>query len=91
MTVQYEGPYLVGGFSGGDFMAYEICGQLMQASHDVKRLVMLDTPLPHEEPLSTVDKFAIQWQNVQRGGVAYSREWAMKRVEWELRKYGARL
>ncbi|MEM7365869.1 MAG: KR domain-containing protein [Pseudomonadota bacterium] len=86
MTVQSGGPYLLGGFSGGGITAYEICRQLLQAGHEVKRLVMLDTPLPHEEPLSTVDKFAIQWQNIQRGGVAYFREWAVKRVEWELRK-----
>lgn len=44
--VQPHGPYLVGGFSGGGLIAWEIARQLEEAGETVAATVLLDTPLP---------------------------------------------
>ncbi len=55
---QPEGPYLLGGYSGGGVIAYEMAQQLMEQGADVPLLVFLDTFFPHlqdprEKNLST--------------------------------------
>ena len=45
--VQTEGPYLLGGYSGGGVIAYEMAQQLMEQGADVPLLVFLDTFFPH--------------------------------------------
>lgn len=89
-SVQPQGPYLLGGFSGGGITAYEIARQLMDAGHEVSRLVLLDTPLPYNEPLSSVDRMSIHWQKVKSKGLDYFREWAENRYDWELQKFRKR-
>ncbi len=89
-TVQPRGPYLVGGFSGGGITAYEISRQLIDAGHDVSRLVFLDTPLPYNDPLSSVDRMSIHWQRVKSKGLDYFREWAENRYDWELQRFRRR-
>ncbi|MEU7261463.1 amino acid adenylation domain-containing protein [Streptomyces rimosus] len=42
-TVQPHGPYAIGGWSFGGFVAFEIARQLRAAGEDVARLVLLDT------------------------------------------------
>jgi thioesterase domain-containing protein/acyl carrier protein len=42
-AVQADGPYLVGGYSGGGIVAYEIAQQLRRAGETVALLVLLDT------------------------------------------------
>lgn len=44
---QPEGPYLLGGYSGGGVIAYEMAQQLMEQGADVPLLVFLDTFFPH--------------------------------------------
>ncbi len=41
--VQPEGPYLIGGWSFGGFVAFEMARQLRAAGQDVQRLILLDT------------------------------------------------
>lgn len=45
------GPYLLGGWSSGGIIAFEIARQLEQMGETVERVLMLDTPAPlqHEE------------------------------------------
>jgi thioesterase domain-containing protein/acyl carrier protein len=45
-SVQPEGPYLLGGYSGGGVIAFEMARQLGEAGHDVASVVFLDTFLP---------------------------------------------
>ncbi len=62
--VQAQGPWLVGGFSGGGITAYEIAQQLAAQGEEVAGVVMLDTPLaaapppqprrPHGDPAAGV-------------------------------------
>ncbi len=85
-TVQPEGPYILGGFSGGGITAFEIARQLKAAGEEVAELIFLDTPLPYNDPLSSVDRMSIHWQRIQSKGFAYFAEWAKNRYQWELQK-----
>lgn len=50
---QSKGPYLLGGWSAGGVMAYEVCCQLIAKGNIVERLVLIDAPSPKmaSEPL----------------------------------------
>ena len=84
--VQPEGPYYLGGFSGGGITAYEIAHQLEAMGDDVALVVLLDTPLPQRRPLIRKDRLLIQWQETRRKGLAYPFVWLRNRIQWELRK-----
>ena len=43
---QPEGPYIVGGWSAGGVMAYEVAMQLVNAGEKVESLVLIDAPCP---------------------------------------------
>jgi len=84
--LQPEGPYILGGFSGGGIIALEIAQQLQAAGDEVLMLVMLDTPLPQRRELTTTDRMLIQLQELRRGGVLYPFKWAVRRIAWEFEK-----
>jgi acyl transferase domain-containing protein/thioesterase domain-containing protein len=84
--VQPEGPYMLGGFSGGGITAYEIARQLEAAGEEVSLVIMLDTPLPQRRPLSGQDRVLIQLAELRRNGPGYLAKWAVNRVKWELHK-----
>jgi acyl transferase domain-containing protein/thioesterase domain-containing protein/acyl carrier protein len=90
LTVQSEGPFILGGFSGGGITAFEIAKQLKAMGHEVAEVILLDTPLPFREPLSSVDRMSIHWQNVRKKGAGYFTEWAKNRYQWELQKFQGR-
>ncbi|HRQ83523.1 MAG TPA: amino acid adenylation domain-containing protein [Flavobacteriales bacterium] len=46
LTVQPEGPYLLGGYSFGGIIAYEMAQQLSAAGHEVPLLALFDMPAP---------------------------------------------
>lgn len=43
---QPHGPYLLGGWSAGGVMAYEVARQLLVAGEAVRRLILIDSPTP---------------------------------------------
>ncbi|KAF1920326.1 hypothetical protein BDU57DRAFT_525429 [Ampelomyces quisqualis] len=43
---QPEGPYIIGGWSAGGVMAYEVAKQLINAGEKVESLVLIDAPCP---------------------------------------------
>jgi thioesterase domain-containing protein/acyl carrier protein len=86
-SVQTEGPYLLGGFSGGGITAFEIARQLRATAQEVSLLVLLDTPLPQSPALSSVDRMSIHWQRLRAKGPSYFSEWAKNRYQWELQKF----
>ena len=45
-SVQPSGPYLLGGWSLGGLVAYEVAQQILAAGEAVSRLVLLDTTIP---------------------------------------------
>lgn len=86
-TVHPNGPWFLGGFSGGGITAYEMAQRLRAQGEDVPLLVMLDTPLPFPPPsLSPKDRALIQVQQLQQKGASYVGEWAVNRWRWEMGK-----
>ncbi len=45
-TIQSEGPYLLGGWSMGGVVAFEMATQLQRQGHQVARLILLDSQAP---------------------------------------------
>jgi acyl transferase domain-containing protein/thioesterase domain-containing protein/acyl carrier protein len=84
--VQPQGPYVLGGFSGGGLIAWEIARQLREARQEVAQIVLLDTPLPMRPVLSRPDKALIKLAELRAKGPGYVLEWARNRLEWERRK-----
>ncbi|MDJ0842020.1 MAG: SDR family NAD(P)-dependent oxidoreductase [Acidobacteriota bacterium] len=85
-SVQPEGPYLLGGFSGGGITAFEMARQLIEAGESVDLLAFLDTPLPHRPSLQRADKLKIHWQRLREDNLNYLWSWAQDRIAWELNK-----
>lgn len=84
--VQPGGPYLLGGFSGGGLIAYEMARQLHAAGEEVAMLVMLDTPLPLREPVSRKDRLMIRLGELREGGPGFVWKWLRDRVAYEFRR-----
>lgn len=58
LTLQPEGPYLLGGWSIGGVYAYEATAQLLQLGKQVKGLILLDAACPTTLPplpMDTID------------------------------------
>ena len=79
--VQPHGPYLLGGFSGGGLIAWEIARQLEAAGEGVPLVVLLDTPVPLRPTLSRADKLLIRAAELRAEGPAFlARWWREKRA-----------
>ncbi|MTE01512.1 SDR family NAD(P)-dependent oxidoreductase [Paracoccus sp. YIM 132242] len=89
--VQPQGPWLVGGFSGGGLTALEIARQLDAAGEDVGRLILLDTPIPLRPALSRRDRLLIRLGEMREQKGAFLGEYLRKRRAWkrELRRRAA--
>lgn len=81
--VQPQGPYLLGGFSGGGITAYEMAQQLQRDGQEVRLLVMFDTPLPQRPELTRQDKLFMHWTRLKREKGRYVAEWLGNRLRWE--------
>ncbi|MAT84333.1 MAG: polyketide synthase, partial [Gammaproteobacteria bacterium] len=81
--VQPHGPYLLGGFSGGGLIAYEIARQLTTAGEQVLRVIMLDTPVPQFPVFSLADKATMILQGIQQNGAGHLIEKVKTRIRWE--------
>lgn len=79
-----KGPYLLGGFSGGGLVAFEMAKRLRREGEEVPIVVMLDTPLPQRPQITYRDRLMLQRLSLQRKGLRYVGEWAVNRVSWEL-------
>jgi thioesterase domain-containing protein len=69
--VQPQGPYFLGGFSGGGITAYEMAYQLEQQGEEVALLVLLDTPSPTVPTLTSSDRVALLRCRLARIGPQY--------------------
>ena len=83
--VQAHGPWMLGGFSGGGLIAWEIARQLEAAGEEVSLLVLLDTPVPLRPVLSRADKAAIKAAELREKGPGFLIDWAKQRWDWENR------
>lgn len=73
--VQPHGPYLLGGFSGGGLIAWEIARQLQAVGEEVPMLVLLDTPLPKRPQLSKTDRWQIRLAEMREEGFSFLPRW----------------
>ena len=53
-------------------------------------LLMLDSILPTEDPLSRLDRLRVQWIRIRKLGPRYLLEWAGKRAKWQMEQLEAR-
>ena len=75
---QPHGPYLLGGYSGGGVVAFEMAQRITRAGEEVALLALLDTPNPQMPirritPLTRLlgDGFQVRLQRAVSGGVPY--------------------
>ena len=80
--VQPQGPYYLGGFSGGGLVAYEMALQLQEAGETVAQLFMLDTPLPEKTRLTLLDRLLMKLQDMRRDRVQFAANWINSRRRW---------
>ncbi|MBN2629189.1 MAG: SDR family NAD(P)-dependent oxidoreductase [Rhodobacteraceae bacterium] len=81
--VQPHGPYLLGGFSGGGLIAWEIAQQLQAAGEAVPLVVLLDTPVPLRPELSKIDKLMIRFAEVRAEGPTFLARWWREKQAWK--------
>ncbi|MFN4155683.1 MAG: type I polyketide synthase [Paracoccaceae bacterium] len=81
--VQPVGPYLLGGFSGGGLIAWEIARQLEAAGESVPLVVLLDTPVPMRPALTKLDKLMIRAAEVRAEGAAFFARWWREKQAWK--------
>lgn len=96
LQVQPAGPYLLGGFSGGGLIAFEMARQLLARGEQVLAVLMLDTPAREVPQFTLADKLSMWRQTVQREGLGYlarhlaaRREWKRQQLERQARAAGA--
>jgi thioesterase domain-containing protein/acyl carrier protein len=82
--IQPDGPYLLGGFSGGGVVAFEMARQLRALGEKVDGLIMLDTPAPLPTPRMTFrERVRFQLDNHEQQGMRYLTSWPTRRLAWE--------
>ncbi len=86
VQVQPQGPYLLGGFSGGGLIAYEMARQLIARGEEVQGVLMLDTPAREIPNFSFGDKLSMLVQSAQREGFGILAKKIAARIEWEKEK-----
>jgi acyl transferase domain-containing protein/thioesterase domain-containing protein/acyl carrier protein len=84
--VQSEGPWYIGGFSGGGLTAWEIARQLEAQGEEVALTVLLDTPLPMRPVLTKPDKAMIKLTELRKKGPGFLREWLESKIAWQKEK-----
>lgn len=81
--VQPEGPYLLGGFSGGGITAFEMAQQLESTGDQTAALILLDTPITQTPSANLLQRVLILGTRFKREGLSFLLEWPRKRIAWE--------
>lgn len=84
--IQPQGPYFLGGFSGGGLIALEMARLLEARGETVAQLVMLDTPLPLRPALTRRDKLLIRLTEMREQGPGFAANWLRNKLGYELAK-----
>ncbi len=71
-AAQRRGPYVLGGYSYGGIVAYEMAQQLLAAGEEVSMVVLFDTENPNvpAREYSLGERIAVSWKNSQSDNVA---------------------
>jgi acyl transferase domain-containing protein/thioesterase domain-containing protein/acyl carrier protein len=81
--LQPEGPYILGGFSGGGLVAFEMARQLLETGEPVSSIIMLDTPIRENDALSFSNKLEILWSGLKEEGPGHIRKKLNERRAWK--------
>lgn len=85
LEVQSQGPYLLGGYSGGGLVAIEVARMLKDMGHTVKKVVMIDTICP-EGSTPKIERRPIR-KVIAEEGLGYVLRYPQIRKErWEAEK-----
>jgi amino acid adenylation domain-containing protein len=82
-AVQPEGPYYIGGFSGGGLVAFEMAQELVRNGDEVGALVLLEAANPRLEAPSGRERLALHRRRLGEEGLAYVRSALTARFERE--------
>jgi thioesterase domain-containing protein len=96
-AVQPEGPHLIGGYSAGGIVAFEMAHQLRAAGNAPALLVLLDTfcpDLPASPDASAADKLTDHVGSFLKLGLSYGQSYAKQRIaheQFRIRKMKAKV
>lgn len=71
-SVQPRGPYMIGGYSYGGIVAYEMARQVIESGDEMQLLVLFDTDSPNVElrQRSFAERIAVNWRSSESEGIA---------------------
>jgi thioesterase domain-containing protein/acyl carrier protein len=78
-----EGPYYVGGYSGGGIIAFEVIRQLTAEGAVVALAFVIDTPAERGKAETLRGRAGRHFDGLSRGGLEYLVDWARARGSWE--------
>lgn len=81
--VQPHGPYLLGGFSGGGLVAFEMAQQLIAAGEEIITVLLLDTPARKLWRLSFGDRLSMMLQGLRTEGWRFAAQKLRNRAAWK--------
>ena len=85
LRAAHRGPYLIGGYSGGGIVTFEMVRQLQALGEEVKYVVFFDSVPPGRATPSRSDETRNLWANVRRHGYAkvrpFLKEWAKAKAK----------
>ena len=87
LRAAHAGPYLLGGYSGGGIVAFEMVRQLQAMGEEVKFLVLFDSVPPGKaEPPPKVARRNLL-ANIRRHGIGPLKPYLKAHLKWRLQKY----
>ncbi|MEM7260749.1 MAG: SDR family oxidoreductase [Planctomycetota bacterium] len=89
--VQPEGPYCLGGYSGGGILAYAMAQKLERDGHEVALVALLDTYSPTLRPFSRNERLQRLVTRFFTEGPAFLLDKGRSRIEKFLRRWRAKL
>jgi amino acid adenylation domain-containing protein len=82
-TIQPKGPYLLGGFSFGGIVVYEMAQQLLNSGHEVALLAIFDTSAPDARQRLDYQKQLLKhWHNFRDFGIDYAQKKALNQIKF---------
>lgn len=91
---QPEGPFCLGGYSGGGVVAYEMARQMKEAGHEIALLVFFDTfcpNLPSKPGRARSEKLTGHLQGLKDGKLSYLKGFAVDRYRFERNRMRKRM
>jgi 3-oxoacyl-(acyl-carrier-protein) synthase/thioesterase domain-containing protein/aryl carrier-like protein len=91
LALQPEGPFLLGGYSGGGVAAFEMACQLTRRGHDIAFLGLIDSFSPCLPRRPYLDRAKIHAGRVAAEGPGYLTDLALRRLAYERKEASRRV